>query len=33
MQANTPANSSFGIDFGNYPNNQKSFLIGVSLTF
>ena len=33
MTANTPANSSFGIDFGNYPNNQRSFLVGVSLTF
>jgi hypothetical protein len=29
----TPANSSFGIDFGNYPNNQRSFLVGVSLSF
>jgi TonB-dependent starch-binding outer membrane protein SusC len=27
------ANTSFGIDFGNYPNNQKSFLVGCSLSF
>ncbi len=25
--------SSFGIDYGNYPNNQKSFLVGVNLSF
>jgi TonB-linked SusC/RagA family outer membrane protein len=27
------ANSSFGIDYGNYPNNQKSYLVGVNLAF
>jgi len=27
------ATSSFGIDYGNYPNNQKTYLIGVSLNF
>lgn len=27
------ASSSFGIDFGNYPNNQKNFLMGINLTF
>jgi len=27
------ASSSFGIDFGNYPNNQKNLLIGMNLTF
>jgi TonB-linked SusC/RagA family outer membrane protein len=26
-------NSNFGIDFGNYPANQKNYNIGVSLTF
>ncbi len=26
-------NTSFGIDFGNYPSNQKQFLVGVNLTF
>jgi TonB-linked SusC/RagA family outer membrane protein len=26
-------NTNFGIDFGNYPANQKGFNIGVSLTF
>ncbi|HEX5150904.1 MAG TPA: TonB-dependent receptor [Parafilimonas sp.] len=26
-------NSNFGIDFGNYPANQKNFNIGVNLTF
>ena len=23
----------FGFDFGNYPNNQKQFLAGLSITF
>lgn len=26
-------NTNFGIDFGNYPNNQKNYNIGVNLTF
>jgi len=26
-------NSNFGIDFGNYPSNQKSFYVGAQLTF
>jgi TonB-linked SusC/RagA family outer membrane protein len=26
-------NTSFGIDFGNYPNNQKAYLLGVTLNF
>jgi hypothetical protein len=26
-------NTNFGIDFGNYPSNQKNFNIGVNLTF
>src|SRR6185437_5142045 len=26
-------NTNFGIDFGNYPNNQRSYLVGVSLNF
>ncbi len=26
-------NTAFGIDYGNYPNNQKSFLAGISLSF
>ncbi|HVS98135.1 MAG TPA: TonB-dependent receptor [Puia sp.] len=25
--------SAFGMDFGNYPNNQRNFNVGVSLTF
>jgi TonB-dependent starch-binding outer membrane protein SusC len=25
--------SSFGIDYGNYPNNQRSYLIGLNITF
>jgi TonB-linked SusC/RagA family outer membrane protein len=29
-----PGNSSaFGIDFGNYPNNEKRFLFGISMSF
>jgi len=27
------SNTSFGIDLGNYPANQKGFLIGVNLSF
>jgi hypothetical protein len=26
-------NSSFGVDFGNYPSNQKNFNVGVNVTF
>jgi hypothetical protein len=26
-------NTNFGIDFGNYPSNQKNFLVGVNLSF
>jgi len=25
--------SAFGMDFGNYPNNQRNFIVGVNLTF
>jgi hypothetical protein len=27
------SNAAFGIDYGNYPNNQKNFNVGISLTF
>lgn len=27
------SSSSFGIDYGNYPNNQRSFLVGANITF
>lgn len=27
------SSASFGIDYGNYPNNQKNFLMGINLTF
>jgi hypothetical protein len=27
------ATTSFGIDFGNYPNNEKRFLFGVNMSF
>lgn len=27
------SNAAFGIDYGNYPNNQKNFNIGVNVTF
>ena len=40
QNTNTPGNnpafasqSSFGIDYGNYPNNQRSYIVGVSMTF
>jgi hypothetical protein len=26
-------NTNFGIDFGNYPSNQKQYVIGVNLSF
>ncbi len=29
----TQASASFGIDKGNYPNNQKNFLVGLSISF
>jgi len=29
----TQSSASFGIDKGNYPNNQKSFLVGVNVSF
>lgn len=31
--ANVNNTSSFGIDYGNYPANQKSYYVGVNLTF
>ncbi len=27
------SSASFGIDYGNYPNNQKSFLFGLNISF
>lgn len=27
------SSATFGIDYGNYPNNQKSFLLGLNVTF
>ena len=27
------SNAAFGIDYGNYPNNQKNYNVGVNLTF
>ena len=30
---NSQASAAFGIDYGNYPNNQRSFLVGINLTF
>jgi len=29
----TGNNSSFGIDYGTYPNNQKMYIVGVNLSF
>jgi hypothetical protein len=31
--SNLGDNTNFGIDFGNYPANQKGFNIGVNLSF
>jgi len=25
--------ASFGVDYGAYPNNQKTYLVGVNMTF
>ncbi len=34
LDAEIPGNSAaFGVDFGNYPNNQKQFLLGMSISF
>ena len=27
------SSAAFGIDFGNYPNNQKQFVFGINLNF
>lgn len=29
----TGSSSTFGIDYGNYPNNQKNLIVGVNLSF
>jgi len=29
----TPYNNNTGIDFGNYPNNERKYILGVNLTF
>jgi TonB-linked SusC/RagA family outer membrane protein len=31
--SNLNDNSNFGIDFGNYPNNQRGYMAGVNLSF
>ena len=31
--SNLGSNTNFGIDFGNYPSNQKTYLLGVNLSF
>ena len=28
-----PSTAAFGIDIGNYPNNQKQYIIGLNLSF
>ena len=33
QQSNLGNNSNFGIDFGNYPSNQKMYLIGINASF
>ncbi|MEO6838214.1 MAG: TonB-dependent receptor [Ginsengibacter sp.] len=33
QQSDLNNNSNFGIDFGNYPSNQKEYLFGISATF
>ena len=33
QQSNLNDNSNFGIDFGNYPSNQRTYLIGINASF
>jgi hypothetical protein len=33
QQSDLGNNSNFGIDFGNYPSNQKQFLFGINASF
>jgi TonB-linked SusC/RagA family outer membrane protein len=33
QQSDLSNNSNFGIDFGNYPSNQKEYLFGINATF
>jgi TonB-dependent starch-binding outer membrane protein SusC len=33
QQSDLGNNSNFGIDFGNYPSNQKEYLFGINATF
>jgi TonB-linked SusC/RagA family outer membrane protein len=33
QNSNLGDNTSFGIDFGNYPNNEKRYTLGVQVTF
>jgi TonB-linked SusC/RagA family outer membrane protein len=33
LLSGSQASSAFGIDYANYPNNQRSFLLGASITF
>jgi hypothetical protein len=33
QNSNLQDNTSFGIDFGNYPANQKIYNVGVNATF
>jgi hypothetical protein len=32
-QGGAQASSSFGIDYGAYPTNERKFLVGISLSF
>ena len=33
QQSDLNDNSNFGIDFGNYPANQKMYLVGINASF
>ncbi len=33
QQSDLGNNSNFGIDFGNYPSNQKTYLVGINASF
>ena len=33
LSQNGNQSAAFGVDYGNYPNNQKSYILGVNLTF
>ena len=33
MNTGRPSSAAYGIDYGNYPANQKSYIVGISVNF